>query len=172
MHPSSETAQDTHGFHLNASRASDTPPSHITLPQESPMSTRSVEGPKSGPTWRRLLDLGSEIDRWWFVADYDNLTEMVWDIWKPRHLDRSFHSFAQVLREEIARGDRYASHLMEILPDKFEADEDLKEWVMELSELLFKVHRAVAALGVRLEMVETGLVRRYPNILCPPHLDV
>ena len=61
---------------------------------------------------------------------------------------------------------------MEILPNKFEADEDLKEWVMELSELLFKVHQAVAALGVRLEMVETGLVRRYPNILCPPHLDV
>jgi hypothetical protein len=157
---------------LNASRASDTHPGHITFQQESPMSTPSAEGPKSGQMWRRLLDLGSEIDRWRFVADYDHLTEMVWDIWKPRSLDRSFHSFAQVLREEIARGDRYASDLMEILPNKFEVDEDLKEWVLELSELLFKVHRAVSALGVRLEMVETGLVRQYPNVLCPPHLDV
>ena len=102
MHPLSETAQDTHGSHINASIVLDTPPSHITLPQESPMSTRSVEGLKLGPTWRRLLDLGSEIDRWRFVADYDNLTEMVWDIWKPRHSDQSFHSFSQVLREEIA----------------------------------------------------------------------
>ena len=81
------------------------------------------------------------------------------------------HLFMAALHGEILRGDEYIAGLISIMGDTLERNEDLKLWSMELADLLSKVHMAVAALKCRLEQVQNGLVRKHPNILCPPHLD-
>ena len=121
--------------------------------------------------WNRLESLGAKIDRWRFVRDYDSLPEIVWEMWKCHRRSRTTHLFTEALHGEILRGDEYIAGLISITGDTLERNEDLKLWSMELADLLSKVHMAVAALKCRLEQVQNGLVRKHPNILCPPHLD-
>jgi hypothetical protein len=123
--------------------------------------------------WQHLQRVGSEIDRWQFVADYDNLPEIVWEVWNNMRSGTSYHAFTCWLNKEIHLGNKYIASLMDLIPEALgEGEGDLKEWGLELGELLTKVHRAIAALNIRRDQVEAGLVRKYPNILCPPHLDL
>jgi hypothetical protein len=122
--------------------------------------------------WQDLQRVGSEIDRWAFVADYDALPEIVWEMWNNSRSGTSHHGFTGWLNKEIARGEKYIASLIDLMPGGVEEGEgDLRDWALELGELLSKVHRAISALEIRREQVDTGLVRKYPKILCPPHLD-
>ena len=120
--------------------------------------------------WHHLQDLGARIDQWRFVANYEDLPEIVWDIWKCHRSSGTIRHFTGFLKEEIAQGERYISGLISIMPEGLQEGVDLKEWSIELAELFSKVHRSMAALQIRLEQVESGSVKKYPNILCPPHL--
>jgi hypothetical protein len=64
--------------------------------------------------------------------------------------------FRQVLHNEMAQGDRYIGQLMAILPAEVEGVLYMKDWMLEFSDLLSKVHRAMAALEVRLEQGGNG----------------
>ena len=68
---------------------------------------------------------------------------------------------------------RYIASLVNLMPEGPEGSEgDLKQWGLELAELLSKVHQAITTLEICRDQVETGLVRKYLKILCPPHLDL
>jgi hypothetical protein len=123
--------------------------------------------------WQQLQRVGSEIDRWRFVADYDMIPEIVWEVWNSAGAGTSYQAFTDWLNKEIDLGHEYIASLIKLMPEGLEEGEgDLKEWGLELGELFSKVHRAISALEVRRDQVQTGLVRKYPKILCPPHLDL
>jgi hypothetical protein len=161
---------DSHPTTLDAHGSS---PDHSTLfnPEpgfESPVWMSPSIGTTHTPVaeseiWLQLQEIGSEIDKWRFMAKYDRLPEIVWDIWNLG----SETIFQQILHEEMARGDRYMGWLLAILPHTLEGVLDVKEWMPEFSELLAKIHRAMAALGVRLELVDNGSVESYSKLLRP-----
>jgi hypothetical protein len=124
--------------------------------------------------WQHLQRVGSDIDRWRFVADYDMIPEIIWEVWNKTGPGTSYQAFIDWLNQQIDQGHQYIASLVDIVPVGLGEDDegDLKEWALELAELLSKVHRAISALEVRRDQVETGLVRKYPKILCPPHLDL
>jgi hypothetical protein len=64
-----------------------------------------------------------EIDKWRFMAEYDRLPEIVWDIWNSG----SETIFQQILHEEMARGDWYMDQLLAILPHTLEGVLNVKE---------------------------------------------
>ena len=101
------------------------------------------------------------------MAEYDNLPTIIWEVWKHHNSARTSDIFQNFLHEAIAQGEEYILMLIDIFPMQVGRDVDLKPWGMKLLELLSKVHRAIAALKIRLEMVQLGMAKRRPNILCP-----
>jgi hypothetical protein len=113
-----------------------------------------------------LQKIGSEIDKWRFVGEYERLPEIVWDIWQ---CSGSEQMFRHALGEEMAQGERYIGHLIRILPEVLEGVIYVKDWMVEYCELLSKVHGALAAIRIRLELVENGAVGKNSKILRPLH---
>lgn len=123
--------------------------------------------------WQHLQRLGSDIDRWRFVTDYDMIPEIVWEVWKRTGAGTSYQAFTDWLNKEIDQGHKFTASLVDLMPVGLEeGGGDLKEWALELAEFLSKVHRAISALEVRRDQVQSGMVRKYPKILCPAHLDL
>lgn len=44
---------------------------------------------------------------------------------------------------------------------------ELEEMIAEISQLMSRVHMAIANLRVRLQFVQSGMVDKYPSLLCP-----
>lgn len=107
------------------------------------------------------------------MADYDMISEIVWEVWNRTGPGISYQGFTDWLNKEIDHGHEYIASLVTLLAMGMdEGGVDSKEWGLELGELFSKVHRAISALEVRRDLVRNGLVRKYPKILCPPHLDL
>jgi hypothetical protein len=119
--------------------------------------------PQPSILWQKVQSIGMDIDRWVFVSQFDDLQEIVWDVWRYR---RSVGTI-NFLREEIGKGEAFIQRLMEVMPSGGEAKDDLMEWCSEMSELLSRVHRAIAVLQSKLDLVESGLQKTYPTILQP-----
>jgi hypothetical protein len=120
--------------------------------------------------WRQLQMVGSKIEGWRFVAEYDDLPSIIWESWKHHRSAGTTEIFMGWLRGEIKQGEQYVGMLLNTSPKEVDRNVDLQHWSVELAELLSKVHRSISALEVRLDMVESGLVRKYPQIICPQHL--
>jgi hypothetical protein len=142
----------------------------VTTPAQA-LITKHVMDVSQSAMWHQLQIIGAKIDKWQFVAEYDDLPTTVWLLWNHHNLARTSHLFREFIHGAISEGETYVRMLMDIVPTGVGVDFNLKEWVAEVVELLSKVHQAIAALKVRLEMVETGKANKYPKILCPEHLD-
>ena len=130
-----------------------------------------VMGVSQAAMWHQLQIVGAKVDRWQFVAEYDDLPTTIWELWQHHNSAQTAHIFRDTVRGAIAEGEGYIQMLIDILPTQVGMDMDFKPWGIEVVELLSKVHRAIAALKIRLEMVEMGLVHRHPKVLCPRQLD-
>ena len=130
-----------------------------------------VMGVSQAALWHQLQIVGAKVDEWQFVAEYDDLPTVIWGLWKHHKSAGTTDIFQDFIRGAIAQGEEYILMLIDIFPTQVGRDVDLKPWGMEVLELLSKVHRAIAALKIRLEMVQSGMAKKHPKILCPQHLD-
>lgn len=118
------------------------------------------------PTWNNLHSIGRDIDGWRFVAEHEDLAEIVWDVWRHRRCAETI----LFLRAEIEHGEQFIQRMVNIVKPGINFDADLLQWCTELADLFSKVHRAIAGIWSKLDMIEGGLAKRYPDILCPEHL--
>ena len=66
-------------------------------------------------------------------------------------------------------GKKFNQRLMNMMAKGLGQRRDFMEWATEAGELFSKVHWSIEALKVRLKMVESGLVEKYPDALHPYH---
>jgi len=124
--------------------------------------------------WPQLDLIFTEIQRWEFVREYNDLSGIIWGLWKYHQSRGSMEKFEEHLSQAVTDGEMYIQRLTEMISGRLMDDTlmvDLNEWNVEISLMYSQVHRAIAWSSIRLDMVRTGLVDRYPDILHPGHLS-
>jgi hypothetical protein len=138
-------------------------------------STHSVVDHNGRTSLRLLLDkIRTDIEHWQFVMEYDDIPDIIWDLWKMHKYHGTIHDFEEILEDAIKDGEKFIDRLMGITA-AVDAEEIgnivLKEWCAEISSLMSQVHRAMASISLKLDLVRGWQVKKYPAILCPRDLD-
>jgi hypothetical protein len=122
--------------------------------------------------WDCLIDVGNDIDRWHFVERYELLPSTIWYLWDYHRSNQTEGIFLEFMREEIEKGEEYCRMLVDVLPNGIRGEFNLAHWGAEVGEMFSKVHKSIAALRIRLELVESGVAKRFPEVLYPQDQDV
>jgi len=124
--------------------------------------------------WQQLDSIFTEIQRWQFVREYNDLSSIIWDLWMYHQGEGSLEKFEEHLSQAVTDGEMYIQRLTEMLSGRLMDDMlmvDLSQWSVEISLMYSQVHRAIAWSSIRLDMVRTGLMDQYPDILHPGRLS-
>jgi hypothetical protein len=143
-------------------------------PVESPSPPTSVPSGafKSPPVHlMNALDVvGQGINSWYLLQHFDELPSIIWDIWMVHKRSGQRDIFQEVIESDIADGWAHLERIKGIMLNGEVTGmepSDLMDFLMQLSELQSRVHLVIATLQVRLHMVTSGLVDRFPGIMCP-----
>jgi hypothetical protein len=142
--------------------------------QEAPSTGSNVEHYGSKQLWRQLDKVKVEIEHWQFVMEYDDIPDIIWDLWNMHKYLGTIRDFEEILEDAIKDGEMFIQRLMGITAaaDQEEMGKiDLKDWFTEVSSLMSQVHRAIASMSVRLDFVRGWQVKKYPKVLCPRDQD-
>jgi len=119
--------------------------------------------------WNDLQQLRQEIQHWRYAGEYEDLPSAIWDLWDHHRRAGTEDIFLEVIQGEIVEGEKFNQRLMNMMAKGLGQRRDFMEWATEAGELFSKVHQSIEALKVRLKMVESGLVEKYPDALHPYH---
>jgi hypothetical protein len=112
------------------------------------------------------------MDGWKFLRDFNELPTIIWELWRHHKVARTIHIFKEVITAEIEVGQGFTLWLKEMLPSCLVDGMDMFKWAEEVSDMLGNIREAVVQLQFQLELMENGMTEKYPNILCPAHLQV
>ena len=142
----------------------------IHTPKAGPSQTSRTVTHHANAKWWRQLDISlAEIGRWSFVRDYDELPSILWECWMDHETRGTVNLFETYLENAIREGEHYIQMLTDLLVGQIEEETgcmDFKEWSIDIALLFSQVHRAIAFVTIRLDLVRKGLVQKYPAILC------
>jgi len=143
---------------------------------EEPSSNHShVKDYRDTPVWRQLDKVKADIEHWQFVMEYDDVPDIIWDLWKMHKYQGTVQDFQEILEDAIKDGERLIQRLMgitEVANHEGLETMDLKDFITEISLLMFQVHRAIASILVRLDFSRGWQVKKYPKVLCPRDWDM
>lgn len=147
---------------------------HDNLQQEPSSTGFNVDANGSTGLRRQLDAVRTDIEHWQFVMEYDDIPDIIWDLWKMHKYYGTIHDFEEILEDAITDGEKLIERLTGI-PAAVDNEEigkmGLKEWCAEISSLMSQVHRAIASITVKLDSVRGWQVKKYPAILCPRDPD-
>ncbi|KIM70973.1 hypothetical protein PILCRDRAFT_94068 [Piloderma croceum F 1598] len=81
----------------------------------------------------------------------------------------------EILEDAIKDGEKLIQRLIgitEVADHEGLETTDLKDFITEISSLMFQVHRAIASISVRLDFSRGWQVKKYPKVLCPRDWDI
>jgi hypothetical protein len=134
-----------------------------------------VEDYRDTPVRRQLDKVKVDIEHWQFVMEYDDIPEIIWDLWKMHKHQWTVQDFQEILEDAIKDGEKLIQRLIgitEVADHEGLETTDLKDFITEISSLMFQVHRAIASISVRLDFSRGWQVKKYPKVLCPRDWDI
>jgi hypothetical protein len=146
----------------------------IHQPKDGYNQTGQTRTHRANTRWWRQLEISlANIGQWTFIRDYDELPGILWECWMDHEARGTVNRFETYLENAIQEGEHYIQMLTDLVVEQIEDDQgcmDFKEWSIDIGLLFSQVHRAIAFVTIRLDLVRKGLVQKYPAILCPPDM--
>jgi hypothetical protein len=114
------------------------------------------------------------IKSWDYFRYFDNIPSIVWDIWSQHKRMGTRNTFIDKIQTSIHDGESLLARLSGVVASgslglgvAYMDYAELEEIIAEISQLMSRVHMAIANLRVRLQFVQSGMVDEYPSLLCP-----
>ena len=110
------------------------------------------------------IRLRRDVLQWPLIEQSHNIDSFIWSYWEEYQPAGRIDEFHTRMEGFVQDGNELARRVLEFALNLFGQGMDVSTMVDDLNDLLCQIHRVTAAIEIRSEMVQTGIVDRYSQI--------